>query len=151
MNPEKPYGLYISHPDSAIRKQASSRQLTVAWREIIQKASDDEHLDPSKGPQALPVPEQLGLPNATPSELVQFILVIKKNGRMSQIVVNTCQICGWICSKPNMKICTVCSPRTKTLANCMKKTQVEEYGTCCFCGEQCNASSQSCGRCIRNT
>jgi hypothetical protein len=26
----------------------------------------------------------------------------------------------------------------------------EEYGTCCFCGDYCNSSSQSCGGCARN-
>ncbi|XWV24823.1 putative ORFan [Tupanvirus deep ocean] len=25
-----------------------------------------------------------------------------------------------------------------------------EYGSCCFCGEGCNPSSQACGRCVRN-
>lgn len=24
-----------------------------------------------------------------------------------------------------------------------------EMGKCCFCGEECNPASQSCGRCIR--
>jgi len=27
--------------------------------------------------------------------------------------------------------------------------QNEEIGICCFCGEGCNPSSQSCGRCAR--
>jgi len=26
----------------------------------------------------------------------------------------------------------------------------KEYGICCFCGNECNICSQSCGRCVRN-
>ena len=30
-----------------------------------------------------------------------------------------------------------------------KKKEMSERGICCFCQEECNPSSQSCGRCSR--
>ena len=44
--------------------------------------------------------------------------------------------------------------KNKTKYYFCKKHQIEsfndEYSICCLCGEKCNPSSQSCGRCARS-
>jgi len=56
-----------------------------------------------------------------------------------------CNLLGVLCKCEFQNPCEKCN---KEVCEC--SDEVEEHGTCCFCGEYCNPCAQSCGACIRN-